>query len=182
MFWIKNRSGFTLIELLIVSMLTVTLLFALQHTFFQGIRVYERLHNARGYESVSFFMERLTRDLKNGARFSQIPFKGMTDSLTFGSMAIPEGSENADSAKPVQVRYEYDRQRKQVLRYQTDPQSAEAGAVAKGKVVLEDVQALKFEFKNGDTIPSKIDVTFTCGKKQNETQIRKEILIPIAHI
>ena len=180
--WIKGRSGFTLIELLIVSMLTVTLLFTLQHTFLQGIRVYERLYNARGYEAVSFFMERLTRDLKNGARYSQIPFKGMPDSLTFGSMAIPEGAENADAAKPVQVRYEYDRQRKQVLRYQTDPQSAQAAVGGKGKVVLEDVQALKFELKNNGALPAMIDVTFTCGKKQNETQIRKEILIPIAHI
>ena len=173
----SRELGFTLIELLIVAMLAAGMMMSISHALVQGIKIYNRICYARGYEDASFFMEKMTRDLKNSVNFSQIPFEAMPNSLSFGMLEAA----GAAAAKPVQVTYQYDAEKKRVMRFQGAPFFEEKISPRSGTVVLDGVQGLKFEFKPGrNALPNMIEVILKVGQGRDATELRKEILIPIS--
>ncbi len=81
-----SQTGYSLIEILLVVVLLATVSLAITASFFQGVKVYSRFNGALDEEGKAIFMARLTRDLKNSANYSLIPWSVSDNSLSFASV------------------------------------------------------------------------------------------------
>jgi|GEM_PF-3772544 len=107
----RTQSGLSLIEMLLVLGITSAAFLTITASFFQGARIFSRLSELNSGQDALFFIDRMTRDLKNTVNYSRIELHSTADSVTFG--AIPAGN---PSALPVKIEYRWDLNKKRIER------------------------------------------------------------------
>ena len=79
----ENRCGFTLLELLIAILIFAVIVSAVYSTLYSGIKVWnEGDAQTRFPESSQMALNRMTKDIRNVTRFSEIKFEGEKHSIS----------------------------------------------------------------------------------------------------
>jgi len=79
--------GFTLVELLVSSAIMTMIAITVYAVFSSGVRVWKKGSQTSTYERhLRLFSEKLSRELRNTFRFSNIPFEGTKDSMAFAGL------------------------------------------------------------------------------------------------
>ena len=92
----KGLTGFTLIEVLISGAIISLIAMAVCSVFASGINVWRKGNQSRrDQRNIRLFSEKLTQELRNTFKFSNIPFEGTEDSITFA--ALIENNSNEEN-------------------------------------------------------------------------------------
>ena len=173
--------GFTLIEILLAIMLILAVSATITSSFFQGIRVYERLRHVSDQAEAALFFERITRDLKNSVVIASSPFSTTENSISFVTWASADLESGLDSlTDPLQVTYRLDQDAGCVVRAESDPFSAK---LKKEQTVLQGVQSFEIHLE-GDNAGSPARVIFFVenGASGNRYSYRKDIVVPLGRL
>ncbi|MCM8800546.1 MAG: GspJ family type II secretion system protein [Candidatus Omnitrophica bacterium] len=109
----KNKKGFTLIEILIVSGLVVVISLAIYATLSNGLRLWQRLNQAKEEEEVLIFFEKFLLDLRNAFKFKGIDFVGKNDLLEFATLVKSPSLKKTTVGKVI---YYYDKDEERLVR------------------------------------------------------------------
>lgn len=168
---VSQTRGFTLVELLLAAALGAVVLLALTSSMVQGLKIFNRLNAMTADEAPAFFLERLTRDLKNAAPYSLVPFSTSDHSVTFASLP------SAPIPAPVEICYRFDPETRRIYRsqnsYPFDPETRETETAA------EEVERFALDLlSGGGPLPARVTVSVKFGSAQ---ELKKQILIPAAY-
>ena len=179
---IQNKRGFTLIEILVVVTLLAMTAFAITTSFIQGIKIYDRFNGMQEEEEKIFFIEHLTRDLKNGTNYSRIVWSASKDYLSFPSIAAEAGEGSGiTGGLPVGISYQFNPERKEIFRTESnfpyDPDHTSRRVAATG------IHSLKFDLlrDSEESMPSRVTVTLEYGDAAHPKILKKLIMIPVSY-
>jgi hypothetical protein len=153
----KKILGFSLIEMILAGALVAVLGGAVYSSFSQGVRLWRYVADARPRIELDFLMDRLTLDLRNAFQDSASPFSGDSKNIRFFTMTAESGDHSSaagfgEFSRPVLVIYEYDRDRKQIIKIlheYTGLLTKRKKPPLARKVVMEHVQNVSFSFYQG---------------------------------
>ena len=103
----SRLQGFTLIEILITISLAAIVGAGIYSLLDSGIRVADRVANPIREEDLNIFFEKFSRDIQNTFKYSEIPFSGDEEQLSFAT-TIQAGEELGMERGIGRVRYFYD--------------------------------------------------------------------------
>ena len=84
---IKHQAAFTLVELLISSTIMALVIITVYSVFASGITVWKKGSQTSTYERrLRLFSEKLSRELRNTFKFSNILFEGTADEIAFAGL------------------------------------------------------------------------------------------------
>lgn len=176
---LRDRAGFTLLEILLVVSLLAVVAGAVMASFVQGARLFERLNVSLADEENAFVLEKLSRDLKNGVRYSLVPWEVRDDSISFPS--LPAAAGDPADAVPVRVEYRIDPARREIVRTETAyPYDRTAG---RSEVVGRRMQSLSFAVirESEESAPSDVTVSVEYGDPQRLKFLKKHLIIPCGY-
>ncbi len=143
----RNTCGFTLLELLIAILIFAVIVSAVYSTLYSGIKVWnEGDAQTRFPESSQMALNRMTKDIRNVARFSEIKFEGEKDSISMPVIKDVYQDKNLIS-RIYKVMYYLDDE-KIIRDAQTYPESL-TGQARKQELV-PDVHELVFSYCNSE--------------------------------
>ncbi len=179
---LKKKYGFTLIEILIVLGLLSMAALTIMTVFIQEIKVFNRFSGMRDDEEMMIFTERLTRDLRSGARCAAIPWSASEDALSFPSIkAGVEGDNLLTAGLPAKVTYRLDRDKKEITRTETVfPYGADNSTA---RVIALRVASLKFEIlrESEEAVPLRVTVSVEYNRQSKLRTIKKSMMIPVGY-
>lgn len=191
-----KNNGFTLAELLVASVIMSIIAGAVYVSFSSGIRIWNRVNQRIKQEHINIFMEKITSDLKNTFRFSQISFEGTEDSLKFATLVNVYELESEPRWPIVEVSYFLNKETNTVnrqIKNFSQIYKNEKGTIQK---LLKDIHYLKFKYyfydprredyfwqsewnDNNEGLPIAVKVEL--GWKDNQTdRFIKTIAIPVS--
>lgn len=138
-----------MIEALLSVGLVSAVYLAITASFLQGTRLFHRLSELGGEEKVFFFLERMTRDLRNLNDDTPFPTHFEDDVVSFSTL-VPKanGPETFREGLPCQVAYRFDPVKRTVGRRLVDLTETGGGRPAPEEVVLLDgVVACRFSIQ-----------------------------------
>ncbi len=140
-----QRRGFTFIELLIVTALVAVVGITLYSTILNGVKIWERMDTAASAEDANILFEKVSRELRNTFKFTNIAFYGKRDEMAFAIISQPDPS-NGGRQEIGRVRYSFDRSRNVMLRaYQNYSQVSEEKEGSPMEV-MEGVRSVEFSY------------------------------------
>lgn len=184
---LDSKKGFTLIEVLIVTSLIVVVSLAISAAFLQGNRIFEKLREVQVKEDVSFFVEIITRDLRNSVEYASDPGTYTERKLTFYTLdENHRKSLGPLGAALIQVTYSYDLNKKEVLREEKLPFERKQSNQNIQSVVLSGIDRIKFSasYDEKDTakiFPQKVSFEIYYGQNNHPKKIAKDILLPVSY-
>ena len=182
----KERSaGFTLVEVLLVASLSVVVFLSITNSFILGTKIFSKLIDLSQYEDMSFFMERLTADLRNCAVSSPLEVPVSKSKLLFQTLMpddkVTEPLSYLWTGRPLQVVYWLDEGTHQISRNQSDPLFHLIPE--KTDVIVKNVKSLKFEvLDSGEGKPDRLRAQLEVVVNQSVHTFKKEIRIPSRYV
>lgn len=192
-------TGFTLIEIIISGTIISLVAIGVYSVFASGIDVWQRGRANRSYErNIRLVCEKLTRDLRNTFRFSNITLEGEEDSITFA--ALIENSQDGEIPQYEVGRISYFLNDNDVFcrKKETYPELSQDGTMGLVNELIPNISELNFRYcyldnatgnykwkdswtrNRQDSIPKavRIELVFK-DKSVQESRFSKTILIPI---
>ena len=200
-----TKKGFTLIEILITTAIVSMVAVALYLVLAGGIKIWRRGTEVKTYErNVRFTLEKMSGELRNCFKYSDIAFEGEEDFFRFCALVLVE-SETAEGQVGThhevgRITYFYDEKKNTLLKKEecyseacneTDEPDDE------GRVLIQNISEVEFSYCYLDnaantykwkedwkkdeqgTIPLAINIKMVLKKEKQEEDIEKIIFIPI---
>lgn len=192
----RATNAFTFVEVLLVITLMTVIAIAIYNGIANGIKVWNKAYQVVKEEDVLVFFEKITRDLRNAASFSQINLKGTRSSISFATIvrtpADPKTEARGEYIDQIgKVEYAFDKLRQQVVRRQGNYSEALRNSFGKEDLLMEHVSAVEFRYlyktqkgyewkdKIEIVIPSSVYVAIEFGGKRNKRKMSKMINLPV---
>ncbi len=151
--------GFTLIEVLLVSSLISMIGLALFQALANGIDIWKRADRFATEEDVAIFLEKLTRDLRNGFNYALLDFNGKSTEIIIPTLvqtkiAMSSGAVSVSSTTHLGlVKYSFRKNEQRIVRLQANYGKALRGKFEKEREVAKHIQSLTFSYflKEGES-------------------------------
>ena len=147
-----SKTAYTLIEmLLVVSLMGMTGL-AVFHAITNGIRVWEYSRRYSAEEDVAIFFEKITADLQNTYRYSQIKFDGRPEKIFIPTIVhVPIDKKSGDKSKEMidqmgGAEYFFQKGKKTIFRRAANYGQAMDHKFSEARVLAMPVQSLHFSY------------------------------------
>ena len=147
-----KKDGLTMVEILLVVSIVSALSLALYNTFSNGLRVWERSQRYVQEEDIAIFFDRVGRELRNGFKFSKIPFWGYETRIVFPTIiqTLEDKKIAGDSRNYVDqigvVEYEFDVARGVLYRLQRNYSQALVRATVSKRSIVTNLKGVKFQY------------------------------------
>jgi prepilin-type N-terminal cleavage/methylation domain-containing protein len=82
----RKNKAFTLVEMLIVTAMLAVISLAVYATLNNGIKIWQKVNQEIPSEGIDIFFEKITSDLRNSLKFSDINFWGIEDAFGFATL------------------------------------------------------------------------------------------------
>jgi len=185
-----TKKGFTLIEILISGSIIFLVAIAVYSVFASGVNIWQRANETRSYERrVRLVSEKLSRELRNTFKFSNIPFEGTEDFIAFAALVENEVG---------RISYFLNEENIFCRRYQTYPESFQEEEIGEVDKLSPEVSQLNFSYcyldnatgdykwkdkwlkEEQDSIPQAVNIELVFKRKfGQESKFTKTIFIPI---
>ncbi len=193
---LQHRKGFTLIELLITTSIISLLGIAVYSTFANGVIIWRRGNENRAYgRNTRLSLEKIARNLRNTFKFSNIPFEGTENSISFPGRILTGENSQYELGR---LSYFLDESENIFCREQkTYPETFQEGNGKVDKLISQvttlnfsycyfDNATGKFKWKDSwkkeeqDSIPQAVKIELIFEKDSGESsEFTKTIFIPI---
>ena len=180
---------FTLIEILISAAIISLVAIAVYSVFASGIGVWRRGNESRSYErNIRRVSEKLTRELRNTFKFSNIAFEGTEDSIAFAGLVENEVG---------RISYFLNDENVFCRQQQTYPEALQDEEMGESEELIPEVAQLSFSYcyldnatgdykwkeswvkEEQDTIPRAVKIELFFGDEAEPSTFVKTIFIPI---
>ncbi len=191
-----KKRGLTLIEVLITSAILSLVGVAIYSVFTNGLAIWKRARIIKEEKSsIVLGLAKMTQDLKNALNFSQIPFAGNSNSISFGAMVT--GGDNRE-AEVGQVSYTVDLSKDEL--YKTEKTYSQFLEKKQGRkeVIAGGVKEIRFSFcyldnasgsyrwkddwkkEEQDSLPWAVQLNLVFKRKdKQDLEINRIIVIPV---
>jgi len=197
------RRGFTLIELALVAVILVVMGMAVYGTFVNGINIWKKITQESTIEDTSLFFEKISSDLRNSFKLSDIKFRGWNNKVSF-PVAVRYSDEEGVKRSIGQVTYSFDKRKKLLNRREASYSEVYRKKLGKKRILAENVNSLDFQYfmydadkkqyswvtswqereafgrEVEDHLPLIVRVEIAISKEQGEQKFVKTIPIPSA--
>lgn len=139
----EKKAAFTLIEMLVVMAIMSIVSLTVYATLNSGVKIWQRVNQAVPAEDVDIFFEKFTSDLRNGLKYTSIPFSGEEDEFELATMVNSRRLEKTTVGK---VRYRFDQAKGEIVRRRIDYSAIYDSEDGAGEVLLQGVRLSKFTY------------------------------------
>ena len=182
-----------MIELLLVVTLLAMVSMAMYGVLNNGLRIWQKITRQLPQEDAVIFLDKFSRDLRNGVNSASINFSGREEELSLPTLVKSTRLQNTTVG---QVTYSYDPQAELLTRQQDDYSQVYSGS-SQGSLTqsLTNIKSLKFQyyvFKEDDGIyfwqdtwqksgmPPAVKVELEIGDGDQTRKFIQSVFIPIA--
>ena len=169
----NKKKGFTLLEILMAVALIAVVSLAMYSNFSSGIGMMRRIARPISEEDLSIFFEKLTREIQNSFRYTDIPVSGEKEKLIFPTTIQTKPELGSDQGIG-RVTYFYNASLRSIDRQQENLNQIFKEEKVKTSSTLSHVSALNFQYYG--YIPSESKYEW----KEEWNSIKEEKRIPIA--
>ncbi len=147
-----DARGFTLIEVLMVSSMISMIGLALFQALSNGIDIWKRADRFATEEDVAIFLEKLTRDLRNGFNYSLLDFNGksaeiIVPTLVQTKIELSSGKVSSQNTTHLGlVKYVFRKADQRIVRLQANYGKALKGKFEKEREVAHHIRSLSFSY------------------------------------
>lgn len=141
-----NKTGFTLIEILIVMAILSVVALAVFSTFNSGIKIWQRLTKSAIAGDLDIFLEKISYDLRNSFKSSEIKFVGRSNNVDFATLALTEAGKKDRGLAVGGVGYYFDTETGVINRRQADYSQVYQNKYAQPRQVMGNVRSLNFQY------------------------------------
>lgn len=147
----RNHRGLTFIELLLVVSLVSVVMLSVTQAFINGLKLWRSANQLNGSHQLTLFMDQFCQDLRHVQTIQTIPFKGLSQQLTFPTIAFiehdPYSWHQGRLWQMAAVRYDYDPENKIINRSYASYGEALKRRFPKAVEVLTGVQRVELRYK-----------------------------------
>lgn len=140
--YMKINKAFTLIEMLIVTVTLSIISLAIYATFNNGIKIWQKINQEIPSEDIDVFFEKITYDLRNGLKVSNITFSGEEDEFELPTLV----NSRRLGMTVGKVRYGFDYTKGAVTRQRMDYSDIYNDESGIKEILLRNVKSLKFKY------------------------------------
>ncbi|MBN3039083.1 MAG: hypothetical protein JW869_06710 [Candidatus Omnitrophica bacterium] len=196
---ITNR-GFTLFETILVAGMLSVVGLAIYSTFNSGLQIWERLTQRMPTEELNVFIEKITDDLNNSFSFSEAPFIGLQNNVSFATLVLAGiGQEQEEFLSVGRVSYYYNPRNKTLNRQQYNYSDIYQNEIPRARQIMQNVMSAKFTYYCYDPaqdlhgwkemwfeedeearIPLAVRMEIEFVENEQEKKVRRTIAIPSA--
>jgi len=195
--------GFTIIELLLAASMMSMVALAVLSTFGTGLRAFERVQSFGGFQAdVLLFLEGFERDVRNTFVFSEVKFKGDSQSMSFASVGTKLAEDGHAFTVLEERSYGFDSSQKALVEKEEDfapvvssviEGSVRTQQVAPIKAVMFQYYSYRKEIEDGkekiesgwqgtwtdeERIPRGIKIQLTFEEGGKEVSLARTVFIP----
>ena len=142
----KQTSGFTLIETVLVAAMLSVVALAIYSTFNSGIKIWQRLTKGASAEELNIFLEKISGDLRNSFKFTEIKFVGRGNSISFASLVLTEMGQKEKDLVVGEVGYCFDAQAETINKWQANYSQVYQNKSTPPRQVVDNVKSLGFQY------------------------------------
>jgi type II secretory pathway pseudopilin PulG len=183
-----SKRGFTFVEVLLAASITALVGLTLYQALTNGIKLWQRSQRLMVEQEIALFFDKLAVDLRNTYPFSQMPFHGYNEKLSFPTLVVHAG-QNVPSLG--RVEYGYDLNKRSLVRRFAPYGLAQTEEYSSSQTLATQLTHLKFRYvyltehdevisnEILDRIPATIEVEVGFMDHNVKKVIKKFIDIPI---
>ncbi|MFC1645930.1 type II secretion system protein GspJ [Candidatus Omnitrophota bacterium] len=141
----RLNSGFTFVEILLVTAMLSVIGLSIYATFNSGINLWLRINKQQSAEDVNIFFEKISHDLRNSFKYTDIVFRGRGDEISFPVVANFQGKRSRTQGIG-KVDYIFDRGTDSIKKRESNYSEAYKGKVGNEREVVSNIESLSFRY------------------------------------